>query len=59
MSAYDVFRKALNETERLAEQIARLADTAFPDDPKDIHWGHIGDIYYVNERLREIIEHFR
>lgn len=57
MRAYAAFIKALAELDRLTGEIEKLAD-CFPEQPRDIHWGHVGDLNLINEKLRGIVTHF-
>jgi hypothetical protein len=57
MKAIDAFLAQIAEMEALGKKLESLADR-FPDKPEEIHWGHVGDLAYINERVRETLAHF-
>ena len=46
-----VTRKA--EIDTMLERLARLSGDHFGVAPEDVHWGHVGDLGHVIERLRQ------
>ena len=46
-----ITRKA--EIDAMLERLARLSGDHFGVAPEDVHWGHVGDLGHVIERLRQ------
>jgi hypothetical protein len=46
-----ITRKA--EIDAMLERLASLSDEHFGLAPEDVHWGHVGDLGHVIEKLRE------
>ena len=46
-----VTRKA--EIDAMLERLAAFSDAHFGVAPEDVHWGHVGDLGHVIERLRQ------
>ena len=46
-----VARKA--EIDALLERLAGFSDERFGVAPEEVHWGHVGDLGHVIERLRQ------
>ena len=46
-----VTRKA--EIDAMLERLAAFSDDHFGVAPEDVHWGHVGDLGHVIERLRQ------
>ena len=46
-----IARKA--EIDAMLERLAAFSDEHFGVAPEDVHWGHVGDLGHVIERLRQ------
>lgn len=56
-TAEDAYITAHQTARELVERIGELLqDMPAPgDDDRPIHWGHVGDINHVNEKLLEVV----
>ena len=52
--ALDAFIVRKAEIDEMLVRIQALSDDHFNAHPDEIHWGHVGDLSYYSEQLREI-----
>ncbi len=53
-TALDAFIARKAEIDKMLARIQGLSDDHFNVHPDEIHWGHVGDLGYYAEHLREI-----
>ena len=53
-SALSAYAAALAEMRETLTALLSYADDHLGVAPEDVHWGHVGNTSYVNERLAEI-----
>lgn len=59
MNALDAFAAAKAEADALIAELGRLSDEHLGAAPEETHWGHVGTMEHVRERLAELLAHVR
>ena len=51
--ALDAFITRKAEIDAMLTRLAALSDEHFGAEPEGVHWGHVGNLGFVAERLRQ------
>lgn len=57
--ALEAFLAKKSAIDTLLEELAGASEGHFDWPPGEINWGHVGSLEYVEQRLREAMDHLR
>lgn len=55
-NALDNFLSRKAEIDEALQRLQALSDDHFEAYPDDIHWGHVGTLAHISEKLKEITD---